>query len=1252
MMPTAFQSKQPSPPTARNQQEPIPFGLRGRRSLRGFFEWPILVPLIFGLLFTPQWARGQTAESVVTGLFEPHSVAVDLATHTYFITDNTPGYNGIVQFDPVTGLFQTLGANELSSPQGIVLDHARGGLVVAEAGRHLVTLVTWEGRVIPLAGDPLQRGPQDGIGVAARLNAPAGLAIDAEGNIYIADALNHAIRKLDPHNQLTTLATGFNRPAGVAVGPDETLFVADTGNHVIKQIDLKTSAVTVIAGSGLNGAQDAPSALNAEFNGPRSLIWVGGNTGLLVGDSGNHSIRRIAKRNAASSWSVETFAGKSGLMGLVNGTFIQARFNEPAGLVLDAEGAVLVCDLKNYELRRLVRPPATTPLLSPDNGHFHNAVSLNITNRIITANTTFRFTLDGSDPTPVSAVFHSPHSIAGGSVLLKVRGFSPDYGGSSISSNVYSFFVSDPLVEPQGGHFNNPVPVTAFSLTDNTVFRFSTNHHPPTAQSPVWTNGSHAMSGPFQIRGFREGFEPSIVASNSFHFEVDAPQILVRSPARPPYINSAHLIVTNRTADSDFYYTLDGTDPTPSSPRFGAEVILTTTNQIKVAAFKPGFTPSPMVAAAFPIEVDAPKLSPSGGFFPNGTKVTVTVERPDAVIFYTTNGNDPTENDHRYTAPINVDQLQFSVPDLRFLKVRAFAPDTQPSAVVSGEVTSLNLMGVSRDSSAGVGATIVIPVVASLQQDQLLRSFQFNLKVTPNQPGTPPLASLRALNSSSFNDFVQVNDGAENEGVSSFGADPFQTGNTLGLAFSVIGTNDNFAVRNYAMVALVALTIPPDAVQGQSYRIELTDPSGTSDGLQGRIPIEPMEPRVITVQNVPYLVGDSSPGAWYNAGEFGDGRLDNSDVNNAFYASLGVRTPFPFSDAFDAMDAYPEDTPGVAGGDGLIRFLDWQVIFLRSLRHDPSNWIRSWSPTGRRIALGAVSSAANSPADETVPAPGAVWVRDALLSASSLGNVAPGEWVHLPVHISLAPGKTLSGFQFRAAVEALESAPALSDPVQFIPAPGFLPPKTVPSLLKNQAGMGWPLGSFEPELKDRQLLGHLRFRVPPPAAPGMGYALSFSHVDGAPAPGPDGALSQYDFESLPASITVQQPLATSLPLVTPEWQTHFFGASENPEAHPDADPDQDGIPNWQEFLAGTDPSRPDSRLKLSTPERRPDNSVVLSWLSAPGKRYVVEFSPELAGGNWIPLGAEVLGDGHWKELTELNPNEETRFYRVRLRTDE
>jgi sugar lactone lactonase YvrE len=1454
---------------------------------------------------------GQTVETVTTNdLFEPYGVVADVTTNLYYLTDSA--HDRVVRFNPRTGEQVVLAGGDLFSPQGIVL--ARGGLVVSEAGSHLIRLVTLDGIVLSLAGTG-ERGFNNGPAAQATFSAPAGLAVDAAGNIYIADVKNNAVRRLAPDNTVSTVATGFFEPAGVAVGEGGRVFVADTRNHVIKVIE-PGGAVNVIAGRlGVSG--DATGVgTSARFNLPRGLLWVGGDTGLLVADTGNSAIRRVWFSAPRGAWVVEAYAGAADEPGFVNGPLTEARFNSPLGMALDQDGNLLVADLYNNALRLVRRVALPLPVVAPPGGSFSNSVTLTLTSAV--PNVTFHYTTDGSPVTPLAPSTSGSLTLTGGPVPVQVRSFSPDFAASGTVSNLYSFFVDPLRLTPAGGTFSNDVTVTVATFTENAAIHFTTDGAEPTTNSPPWTNRVYGQTGPLVLRAFRDGFTPSPISSNNFTFFVapvgiapngatannDVPvtfftetagaelywtidgtdpsptngtrytgpfalgtngTLKVRgfkngyvasavsgaafnltaanplivpggatnhnavsvvmdsetvgaqiywtidgtdpapgngtlyagpfllatngtlkarafkngyvasqivsaefrltaanpvispngaagnnpvtvtlgtatqdaqiywtingsdptpadtlytqpfelaqtgtlkarafrngfvasevvsavfdlttaaprisppgavsdnavnvslstttagaeiywtidgsdptpsstrytgpfdlatdgtlrarafrngfsdspiseavfrltvgtpevAPASGTFINEVPITMATTTANAELRYTLDGSEPTAASPLFTAPLNLRTSAVLRVAGFRNGFVTSPTVRRDYTVKVDPPTMSPASGFFPNGTTVSFTVQRPDAVIYYTLDGSVPTTNSFRYTGPVQINQLVSPGQDLRAVRARAFAPGTEPSDVVSGQPVPANAIGLPRDVVGGIGATIVVPVVLNLEPGTEVRSLQYRFEVTPNAGAPNLVQSLRVL-SIGTNDFVSVVGPARPDQRPSFTFSTYRdVANgvaTEGVIIAFIDTQADLFVSDFATVNLLAISIPPTASEGQTYTLRVVQPSATADGFQQTVPLTPLGNRTLTVQNIPYVVGDASPGGWYNAGDFGNGDLDNADVNMAFKASLGLRVPFNFTDVFDAMDAFPQDVAGAVGGDGQIRFLDWQVILRRSLRRDRENWTRVWTPGGFRQAASATLPGPLRPAllvDGAVR--GELWRPQAAVRGATLGNIAPGTRARVPVTVNVAEGARLAGLAFRAVVKPEGGAPALDKPVTFsteLPNAIVLDRLRDTTLAPNEVAAAWSLlpAGFETPLTGEAQLGLISFEVPQTAPPGSAYTVEIVTADGAP-----DLETQYDFETRPATVWIGAP------------------------APPDTTPTT--------FRQG----------------------FKLRWLAELGKRYVIESTSDLNGGSWNVVATDLAGQGKVQEYIDAAPEGAARFYRVRTK---
>jgi hypothetical protein len=255
-----------------------------------------------------------------------------------------------------------------NSPRDVAVDNA-GDLYVADTGNNIIRKITAGGVVTTLAGstndfdgdgwpDP---GSADGPGSEAQFSYPEAVAVDAAGNVYVADTVNYTIRKITPAGEVTTLAglagdygfvdgtnsdARFRAPAGVTVDAAGNLYVADGVNNAIRKID-PVGVVTTFAGIPLSYGFADGSFTNALFGCPQDVA-VGGSGNLYVSDGWNWVIRRIT-----SAGLVTTMAGRPGAPGSVDGTGKEARFGDFLRVAADPAGNVYVADNCNGRIRKL-----------------------------------------------------------------------------------------------------------------------------------------------------------------------------------------------------------------------------------------------------------------------------------------------------------------------------------------------------------------------------------------------------------------------------------------------------------------------------------------------------------------------------------------------------------------------------------------------------------------------------------------------------------------------------------------------------------------------------------------------------------------------------------------------------------------------------------------------------------------------------------------------------------------------------------
>jgi DNA-binding beta-propeller fold protein YncE len=254
---------------------------------------------------------------------------------------------------------------ELRMPFGVVQDKD-GNLIIAEFGGHRVRKVDAKGAVTTIAGNGKKGFAGDGgPALKAEFNTMHSLALAGNGDIYLADTLNHRVRKIAKNGVVSTFAgtgkEGFGGDGGPAVkadfngiyciafGPkDERLYVVDLENRRVRAIDMKTGVVTTVAGNGKRGVpEDGADARKAPLVDPRAVA-VDSKGKVYILERSGHALRVVD-----SNGKIRTVAGtgKAGYDG-DGGPALKAKLNGPKHLCIDRDDNVLIADTENHVIRK------------------------------------------------------------------------------------------------------------------------------------------------------------------------------------------------------------------------------------------------------------------------------------------------------------------------------------------------------------------------------------------------------------------------------------------------------------------------------------------------------------------------------------------------------------------------------------------------------------------------------------------------------------------------------------------------------------------------------------------------------------------------------------------------------------------------------------------------------------------------------------------------------------------------------------
>ncbi|MFO7660365.1 MAG: chitobiase/beta-hexosaminidase C-terminal domain-containing protein, partial [Candidatus Cloacimonadaceae bacterium] len=289
-----------------------------------------------------------------------------------------------------------------------------------------------------------------------------------------------------------------------------------------------------------------------------------------------------------------------------------------------------------------------TPYFNPEGGMYFSPQSVEI--KCSVAGVTFRYTLDGTNPTTTSDQYTEPLQVSA-ATTIKTIAYKNKMKPSEIAEASYTFEVAALFINPLTGTFTEPKTVTITALTAGTVIKYTTDGSEPNENSTTYTEPFIADGNmTLKAKGFIEGWSPSETKTVNYTFNVTRPTLSVGSGT---YNNTFNLTMTTPTAGASIRYTTDGSEPNEGSFLYEEPVTINTSiPTLKAKAFKTNWNASESVSSSYTLKVATPAMNPPSGTYTDTQNITISTVTPDTEIFYTLDNSEPTENSILYTTPI------------------------------------------------------------------------------------------------------------------------------------------------------------------------------------------------------------------------------------------------------------------------------------------------------------------------------------------------------------------------------------------------------------------------------------------------------------------------------------------------------------------------------------------------------------------------------------------------------------------------
>jgi sugar lactone lactonase YvrE len=1150
----------------------------------------------------------------------PMGIALDISSSVLFIADQNNNAVQVLNFGD-NSIFTFLGAGDgLNRPVAVAVDTSDNLYVLNQGTGGNGSILQFD-----FYGNLIGTN-------AAGLSQPTALTIDFAGNIFVTE-LGGLVQEFSAgvSNTIVTVDTNAGvQLQGIALFDDGTIAVSDAGNHVIWQINPVTKLVTRLTGAiGVPGST-LGAANFAKLNQPHQLAKAAGNQ-LIAADYGNN--RLVAVQRSGSITNVLKSTNSVVWFGLpgdpiANSNVRWVPMALPVGVAIGAGGTVYSSETLYNDIRGILstgfsQPPPPVPAPAPQIGW-----------------------VDFQPPAlPVS--------------LLRV--------GSS--------FV-----------FNNDVTIAILGTGDSQIYyTYGDTALASLIPDPTPTNGTTA---PFYQDGVPAGLVPPSIISPQPDVTVKAVGANPGSPissvvqARFQFVtanplisgnNAAQFTLTDLTTGAQMWYSTDGNDPTNAAPSVGPilsgnllSLNASSNVTFKVRAFRNNYQPSAVVSTVF---------SPSN-FIPN------------RITFGLANTN--SELHSAFLA--RPGQFFYAPVTLQLMPGGETMYSLQFNVAVTNALATTNKI-VNSSDHFGFFPMLMSKVPPAEGDHFPPNDGQWYLEI-------PPFLMANITNDVGTSMFVNTNNNLLGVGwlfrqgykytVTSGGKTllDFDTVAQDLIKYSIAHDTLFNKADGIVIVGAYSFQVPTNADIGDQYFMQLGSPSATRDGIGAPgadVYIRPPGTnQKVEVGTPSYLVGDAAPFRWLNAGDFGEGTLNNADVMQVFQSAILLDDMPPTnSDLYLAMDScgefgafdgdnnyYTNFNTGamslaeqqatydggdstinqVPFGDGQLDVSDVFVTFRRSL--DPSLWwFRRYWINDQFVAVTTPNLAFNS--NSPLSLSKALSMSKTKVGGDpsksliqfSAGDVmgGAGQTVQIPITARVFGDYPLRVLGLNITVEPLDGSPALTQPVVFSPDAGLGQPTIGVSKHAANYSAAWLDNKINGLIGDATI-GTLTITIPSGATSMAAYAIHFDHASGSP-----NGIASFPEKTQTGLITLSSRTNSTYGDGIPDsWRLRYFGTVNNLLSQGTADADGDGFNNLHEYIAGTDPLDPKSNLHIGNDQAaaQPSQDCVIHWPSVFGKQYVIERSANLFAPTWTSVSTN-NGTGTEMEIHDSSGGN-TRFYRVRV----